>query len=59
MPKLSGGDEAIVVAVEDLESTLGQQSRALMRSQAYLEGLANLLLRVRVLHFPGHHREEL
>ena len=39
--ELSGGDEAVVVAVEDLE------------------GLLDLLLRVRVAHLARHHREEL
>jgi hypothetical protein len=41
MPQLSGRDEAIVVAVEDLE------------------GLADLLLGVGVLHLARHHRQEL
>jgi hypothetical protein len=41
VPELSSGDEAVVVAVEDLE------------------GLADLLLGVSVLHLARHHGEEL
>lgn len=41
VPELSGGNEAVVVTVEDLE------------------GLANLLLGVGILHLARHHGEEL
>lgn len=63
MTQLSRGDEAVVVAVEDLVLLLGACSVPVVvgegMGRSNLEGLADFLLRVGVLHLPCHHGQEL
>lgn len=64
MAKFGRGDEAVVVTVEDLRSKdnpLAWRSCLELRytSVSHLESLADLLLRVSILHLAGHHGEEL
>lgn len=63
MTQLSRGDESVVVAVEDLVILLGAGSipAAVVKSmgRSNLEGLADFLLGVGVLHLPCHHGQEL
>ena len=61
MTELGGGDEAVVVTVENLGWC---QLFALKSSRCgpitpYLEGLPDLLLGISVLHFASHHGKEL
>ena len=57
--QLSGRDEAIVIAVENLERSVKKNPRNVARPLANLECLSDFLLRVGVLHLPGHHGQKL
>lgn len=63
MTQLSRGDEAVVVAVEDLVLLLGASPIPVAvresMGRSNLEGLADFLLGVGVLHLPCHHGQEL
>ena len=60
MSQLGGGDEAIVVAIKNLESLCKERRVNLFLPAHKHETLTpNLLLAVGVLHFAGHHGEEL
>lgn len=63
MTQLSRGDEAVVVAVEDLVILLGARPIPAVMVESMgisnLEGLADFLLGVGVLHLPCHHGQEL
>jgi hypothetical protein len=56
--QLGGGDEAVVVTVEDL-SNVSQRTCGSYLECTYLESLADLLFRVGVLHFSRHHGQKL
>lgn len=58
MAQLGRRDEAIVIAIKDLAQQLAQLGDASFQP-TNLERLADLLLRIGVLHLPRHHREEL
>lgn len=58
--QLSSGDEAVVIAVENLSSLSASLSiTSSCRSKSNLEGLTDFLLGVGILHLPGHHGKEL
>lgn len=64
MTQLGGGDEAVVVTIEDLliavsEAPLHTPRKHQMKRVTNLEGLADFLFRVGVLHLTGHHGKKL